>query len=103
MSKCSHCNQEGHNIRTCPLRGVETGPWFQDPEDRQHTKIVFEEEWPGGPVTELEVPCDSSTSPKARSTTTSVTWISASISGLGTSRLFGGFGCGQCDASAQWW
>jgi hypothetical protein len=58
MSKCSHCNQDGHNIRTCPLRDVEKGPWFQNPEDRQHTKIVDEEEWPGGPVTEQEVPCD---------------------------------------------
>ncbi len=57
-SKCSHCNQEGHNIRTCPLRDVEKGPWFQNPDARWHTKIVHEEEWPGGPVTEHEVPCN---------------------------------------------
>jgi hypothetical protein len=56
MSKCSHCGDEGHNIRTCPLRDVPKGPWFKDPDDRWHTKIVYEEDWPGGPLTKEEVP-----------------------------------------------
>ena len=36
---------------------VEYGPSFQDPDDRWHTKIVYEEDWPGSPVREREVPC----------------------------------------------
>lgn len=58
MSKCSHCGDEGHNVRTCPLGDVEKGPWLQDPDDRWHTKIVYEEDWPGSPLTEREVPCN---------------------------------------------
>ena len=58
MSRCSHCGDEGHNVRTCPLSDVEKGPWFKDPDERWHTKVVFEEEWPGAPVEEREVPCN---------------------------------------------
>jgi hypothetical protein len=59
VSKCGHCGDEGHNIRTCPLKDVPKGPWFQDPDDRWHTKIVSEEgDWPGAPATEREVPCN---------------------------------------------
>ncbi len=39
MSTCSHCGDEGHNIRTCPVGDVEKGPWFKDPDKRWHTKI----------------------------------------------------------------
>jgi hypothetical protein len=33
-------------------------PWLKDPDDRWHTKIVHEEDWPGSPVTEREVACN---------------------------------------------
>ena len=40
MYRCSHCGDEGHNIRTCPLSDVEKGPWFKDPDQRWHAKIL---------------------------------------------------------------
>lgn len=59
MSKCRHCGDEGHNVRTCPLIDVEKGPWFMDPDERWHTKVVFEEgECPGAPGEEREEPCN---------------------------------------------
>ncbi len=64
MSRCSHCENEGHNVRTCPLSDIEKDvlartPWLKDPDDRWHTKIVSDEEdWPGEPVSEREVSCN---------------------------------------------
>jgi hypothetical protein len=40
MSRCSHCGDEGHNIRTCPVSDVEKGPWFMDPDERWHVKVM---------------------------------------------------------------
>ena len=40
-----------------PVSDVEKGPWLKDPDERWHTKVVFEEEWPGAPVEEREVSC----------------------------------------------
>lgn len=58
MSKCGRCGDEGHNIRTCPMDSSEKRPWLKDPDERWHTKIVYEEDWPGSGVTEREVSCN---------------------------------------------
>lgn len=47
-------SDEGHNIRACPFGDVPYGPWFQDPDDRWHTKIVSVEDWPGSRVKERD-------------------------------------------------
>jgi hypothetical protein len=47
MSSYSHCGEPGHNTRICPFDDVEKGPWFRDPDERWHTKIVTDEDGTG--------------------------------------------------------